>query len=155
MKEFCQIKSDINANNFIKRHFDIIHEASEGYLITYAVDRAVEGANDKELRRYAKRCLMIHNLVQSCSQANLSPERGVEIFYKRLGSSEQVLQQYERELDIQCNELMERIYERKKERLQEAMQNNEVEYEEIQAPIGPGGLDPTEVLNSLPQEMQV
>eukprot|EP00483_Globobulimina_turgida_P001373 UN01375 len=58
------------------------------------------------------------------------------------------------ELNKQVKELMERIEVRRVERIQE-LQDIPDEYEEDEkAPPGPGGLDPTEVLNSLPKEMQ-
>merc|ERR1719336_3515843 len=54
-------------------------------------------------------------------------------------------------------EIKQRIETRRKERLEEAA--NEANEEEVEgdyekAPLGPGGLDPTEVLQSLPEEIQ-
>lgn len=68
-------------------------------------------------------------------------------------------QMYSAELEKQVMELMGRIEIRRKERLKEAeealaQQEDGVEYVEEKAPLGPGGLDPTEVLNALPPKMQ-
>merc|ERR1719336_382730 len=54
-------------------------------------------------------------------------------------------------------EIKQRIETRRKERLEETA--NEVNQEQVEgdyekAPLGPGGLDPTEVLQSLPEEIQ-
>ncbi len=57
---------------------------------------------------------------------------------------------YRNSLDEQTLELMGRIEARRKERLAE----EHAKLEEERAPVGPGGLDPTEVLQSLPEEMQ-
>merc|ERR1712154_663378 len=65
-----------------------------------------------------------------------------------------LIESYKAELNKQVKELMERIEVRRIERLQE-LQDIPDEYEEDEkAPLGPGGLDPTEVLNSLPKDMQ-
>jgi len=154
LRKFANIKKDTKADKFIKKNPDLVHEASEGFLITFAVDRAVEGAQKPELARLARRTLMIHNLVQSCSQQNCSPHIGVEMFYLKIGSDPKMTESYKVELNKQVAELMERIEIRRKERLAE-LQDIPDEYdEEEKAPLGPGGLDPTEVLNSLPEAMQ-
>merc|ERR1712228_172299 len=154
LKKYAQIKNDKKADKFIKKRPNLVHEASEGYFITFAVDRAVEGAQKPELARLCRRCLQIHNLVQSCSQQNVSPQIGVSRFFAKIASNEKLIESYKAELNKQVNELMERIEVRRIERLQE-LQDIPDEYEEDEkAPLGPGGLDPTEVLNSLPKDMQ-
>merc|ERR1712244_40058 len=85
---------------------------------------------------------------------NCSPHIGVDMFYLKIGSDPKMTESYKVELNKQVAELMERIEIRRKERLAE-LQDIPDEYdEEEKAPLGPGGLDPTEVLNSLPKEMQ-
>ena len=154
LRKFAKIKKDSKADKFLKKNPELVHEASEGFLITYAVDRAVEGAEKPELARLSRRCLMVHNLVQSCSQQNVSPIIGVERFYSKIASNEQLIESYKVELNKQVKELMERIEVRRVERIAE-LQDIPDEYDEDEkAPLGPGGLDPTEVLNSLPKEMQ-
>jgi len=154
LQKFANIKKDSKADKFIKKNPELVHEASEGFLITHAVDRAVEGAGKPELARLARRTLTIHNLVQSCSQQNCSPQIGVERFYMKIESDPRMIEGYKVELNKQVAELMERIEVRRVERLAE-LQDIPDEYDEEQkAPLGPGGLDPTEVLNSLPEAMQ-
>ena len=65
------------------------------------------------------------------------------------------------ELEKQVGELLGRIEVRRKERLAEADAayargelDENIEVIEEKAPLGPGGLDPSEVLNSLPPRMQ-
>merc|ERR1719273_766136 len=97
---------------------------------------------------------MIHNLVQSCSQQNCAPRIGVEFFYQKITTDPRVSAEYKVELNKQVQELLGRIEVRRRERLAE-LQDIPADYEEEEkAPVGPGGLDPTEVLNSLPEEMQ-
>merc|ERR1712228_976007 len=118
------------------------------------VDRAVEGAQRPELARLCRRCLQIHNLVQSCSQQNVSPQIGVGKFFSKIASDPKLIESYKAELNKQVKELMERIEVRRVERLAELLDIPDEYEEDEKAPVGPGGLDPTEVLNSLPKDMQ-
>ena len=84
LRKFAKIENDLKARRFIKQRPYLVHEAAQGYMITFAVDRAVEGASEKELAQYAYRCLQIHNLVESCRTGNVKPEIGVKLFFQRL-----------------------------------------------------------------------
>jgi len=75
IKHFASIKNQKKADKYLIDNYELVHEATEGYLITHAVDRAVEGCDEKEKERLAFRCLQIHNLVQSCSTANVGPQK--------------------------------------------------------------------------------
>eukprot|EP00484_Ammonia_sp_Unknown_P001411 CAMPEP_0197021420 /NCGR_PEP_ID=MMETSP1384-20130603/2288_1 /TAXON_ID=29189 /ORGANISM="Ammonia sp." /LENGTH=435 /DNA_ID=CAMNT_0042449239 /DNA_START=38 /DNA_END=1345 /DNA_ORIENTATION=- len=154
LRKFAGIKNDGKADRFLKKNPGLVHEAAEGFLITHAVDRAVEGAQKPELARLSRRCLSIHNLVQSCSQQNVAPELGVERFYAKIESEPRLQESYKKELNKQVQELMERIEIRRLERLAEMQEIPEEYDDEEKAPLGPGGLDPTDVLNSLPKVMQ-
>merc|ERR1712228_956867 len=113
------------------------------------VDRAVEGAQRPELARLCRRCLQIHNLVQSCSQQNVSPQIGVGKFFSKIASDPKLIESYKAELNKQVKELMERIEVRRVERLAELLDIPDEYEEDEKAPVGPGGLDPTEVLMKL------
>lgn len=154
LRKFAGTKKDSKADRFLRKHPHLVHEASEGFLITHAVDRAVEGAQKPELARLARRCLSVHNLVQSCSQQNVAPSIGVERFFSKVGCDKSLTASYQTELQKQVKELLERIEVRRVERLAEMQDIPEDYGEEEKAPLGPGGLDPTEVLNSLPKELQ-
>ena len=84
IKKFAKMKNDEKADEFVKKYYELVHEATEGYIITFAVDRAVEGATQKQLAKYSRRCLTIHNLIQSCQSANVAPKVGVAMFFKKM-----------------------------------------------------------------------
>merc|ERR550525_76289 len=110
---------------------------------------AMVNKKDPNLTRLAERCLQIHSIVKAAEEAKIPPAKSVILFYKHLKKPETAKLHYE-QIQKQIPEIMERIAVRRLERLKEA----EKQEEEEKAPLGPGGLDPTEVLNSLPQEMQ-
>ena len=63
---------------------------------------------------------------------------------------------YSSELEKQTQELLSRIEIRRQERIKEAsdFERKTQETEQVPAPVGPGGLDPSDVLNELPSKMQ-
>ena len=55
--KFAKIISDLNARNFIESNPELVHEAVEAFLITHAVDLAVE--DNKHFKTVARRCLEV------------------------------------------------------------------------------------------------
>jgi len=155
--EFSDITDKIKADGFLIANPRIVSQLTEGYLITKAVDLAVEDENNANIRLYAERCLQVHNINQSANAANIPPQTSVPLFYKQL-KNQQKAQEYDREFSKQLQEILGRIETRREERLQEALANPpkpEMPEEVLEeAPVGPGGLHPQEVLDSLPEGIQ-
>lgn len=146
---FGDIKDIKKADGYLLAKPHIVEELAEGYLISKAIDLAMINRRDKNLTRLAERCLQIHSIVKAAEEASMPPRKSVILFYKHLKNPETSRLHYE-QIKKQIPEIMERIAVRRKERLKEQKEKEEEE----KAPVGPGGLDPTEVLNSLPQELQ-
>jgi len=161
LETYSIIPDDKMADKFLKDNPEIVNHSGEGFLITLAVDKSCEGdPASLNVPLIAKRCLTVHNILASAKEANIKIDLAVEMFYKRR-NHKKVSEMYTQEFEKQHSELLSLIKKRTKERLKEAEEEakkpveltpeEEVEYK---APLGPGGLDPTEVLKSLPKEMQ-
>jgi len=160
---YCKIKNDADADEFIQKNPEIVTSSGEGFLITHAVDTSCLGEPASlAVPLYARRCLTVHNILASAKDANVKAQIAVQMFYKQR-KSKRVVEMYEPEFEKQYQELLGLIKKRTKERLLEAEEEakrrakeglNEEEVEEMKAPLGPGGLDPTKVLNELPKDMQ-
>jgi len=152
-KEDIDHYGDLNdikkADGYLLAKPHLVEELTEGYLISKAIDLAIINKNDANLTRLAERCLQIHSIVKAAEEAKMPPSKSVIIFYKHLKNPETAKLHYA-QIKKQIPEIMERIAVRRKERIAE---RNKAEEEE-KAPLGPGGLDPTEVLNSLPEKLQ-
>jgi len=161
LETYSIIPDDKVADQFLQDNQEIVNHSGEGFLITLAVDKSCEGSPASlNVPLIAKRCLTVHNILASAKEANIKIEKAVEMFYKRR-NNKKISEMYTQEFDKQHSELLSLIKKRTKERLAEAEEEakkpieltpeEEIEYK---APPGPGGLDPTEVLNSLPKDMQ-
>lgn len=155
IEKYASIKDDVKADGFLMANPKLACQLTEGFLITQAVDRAVEDEKDPSIHRIARRCLQVHNLNVSATAAGIPPEKSVPLFFKHL-KNEAKRKEYEQEFKKQLVEIKGRIETRRKERLEEAAQaaEEEVDDDYEKAPLGPGGLDPTEVLQSLPEAVQ-
>jgi len=161
LETYAYIPDDKVADQFLQDNKEIVTHSGEGFLITLAVDKSCEGLPASlNVPLIAKRCLTMHNILASAKEANIKIEKSIQMFYKRRNHSK-ISEMYTEEFDKQNAELLALIKKRTKERLKEAeeaakkpVELTPEEAEEYKAPLGPGGLDPTEVLNSLPKELQ-
>jgi len=161
IEKYMKIKSQIKADGFLMANPRIVTTLTEGFLITKAVDLAVEDKTNPTIEVYARRCLQVHNINLSASTAKIAGQSSVPLFFKQLKNEKKKIE-YEAEFEKQLSEILGRIETRREERIEEeaeeeANKGQTIETEEgtyEQAPCGPGGLDPTEVLQSLPEAIQ-
>lgn len=154
MHKYSEYKDDLKADGFLMANPALVSQVTEGYLITRAVDLAVEDKNDPRIPYIARRCLQVHNINVSAQSAQIPGHKSVPLFFKQL-KNEDKRNEYYKEFEKQLVEIKGRIETRRKERLEEAQQKQEEPEENYEpAPLGPGGLDPTEVLQSLPEDLQ-
>jgi len=161
LETYAFIPDDKVADQFLQDYKEIVSHSGEGFLITLAVEKSCEGEPASlNVPLIAKRCLTMHNILASAKEANIKIEKSIQMFFKRR-NNDRVSELYATEFEKQHSELLTLIKKRTKERLAEAEEEAKKPVEltpeevaEYKAPVGPGGLDPSEVLNSLPKEMQ-
>jgi len=157
LEAYAHIPDDEVARKFLQDHKEIVTHSGEGFLITLAVNKSCEGEPASlNVPLIAKRCLTMHNILVSAKEANVKIENSIKIFFKRTKDLK-ISGRYAEEFEKQHSELLSLIRNRTKERRAEEEEEAKkpIEFkQEDKAPLGPGGLDPTEVLNSLPEDMQ-
>lgn len=82
-------------------------------------------------------------------QLDVDPRACLESFFQRIQVAEA---EYKNQFQAEIESFKERIRKRAQEKLQKAIE--EQEEEERKARLGPGGLDPVEVFESLPEVLQ-
>lgn len=148
--EYAETANKWTAYQLIKDNPRLASSVIEGIMITRSVDLACEiSADHKRVETMVRNTLHIYNIVKSATAAKMRPDRSVPHFFSRL-ENPKVRKEYDREFESQVHELKDRVATRRIARLKEEAER----MEEEKAPIGPGGLDPTDVLNSLPKDMQ-
>jgi len=161
LETYALTPDDEVADKFLQDHTEIVNHSGEGFLITLAVNKSCEGEPASlNVPLMAKRCLTVHNIVASAKDANIKIEKAIKMFFKGK-NTDRIGGMYQSEFEKQHDELMTLIRKRTKERLaeeaevaKEPLELTPEQIKEYKAPVGPGGLDPSEVLNSLPTEMR-
>lgn len=161
LETYALLPDDELAKKYLQDHKEIVSHSGEGFLITLAVEKSCAGEPASlNVPLIAKRCLTMHNILVSAKEANIKIENSITMFFIRTKNA-RISEKYTEEFEKQHSELLSLIRKRTVERLAEdeeaAKQPTEIKQEvaiEQKAPLGPGGLDPTEVLNSLPMDMQ-
>ncbi|KAF6026518.1 CDC37 [Bugula neritina] len=88
-------------------------------------------------------------ILELSKSLKVDPRACIKAFFTRIKQAEK---QYLDAFNDELESFKQRVRERAEIRLETA--RKEVEEEERQARLGPGGLDPIEVMESLPKEMQ-
>lgn len=97
----------------------------------------------------SKQAICLHYILELSKQMNIDPRGCVSSFFNRIQQADQV---YQDAFNDEVNSFRERIKDRAKKRIEEAAK--EIEEEERKQRLGPGGLDPYEVMETLPEELQ-
>jgi len=161
LETYALIADDEVADNFLEDHMEIINHSGERFLITLAVNKYYEGEPASlNVPLMAKRCLTVHNILASAKDANIMIEKAIKLFFKGK-NTDRIGGMYKSEFEKQHSELMALIRRRTKERFaedeeagKEPLELAPEEIEEFKAPLSPEGLEPLEVLDSLPKQMR-
>lgn len=97
----------------------------------------------------AKQVTSMQYILELSKQLDVDPRSCVSSFFSRIQKADK---EYIDAFNDELESFKQRIRERAQKRIDEAMK--EVEEEERQKRLGPGGLDPMEVFESLPEALQ-
>jgi len=148
LKKFGMMKKYDDSERFLTEHSHLTCEETANYLVLWSIDLACEGKNDL-MAHIAHQTIVMQFILELSKTLKVDPRGCVKAFFSRIKQAEK---QYMDAFNDELSAFKERVHERAEVRLENA--RKEVEEEERQARLGPGGLDPIEVMESLPEEMQ-
>lgn len=147
-KKFGMLRRYEDSQQFLLDHPELVCEETANVLVIWCIDLAMEEKNDL-MNHVAHQTIVMNFIMELAKQMDVDPRSCVRPFFSRIKLGEkQYMEAFNSELDA----FKERITKRAKEKLQKAME--EYEEEERQKRLGPGGLDPVEVFESLPEVLQ-
>lgn len=140
-----------DSQKYLREHPHLVCEHLASYLIVWCVDLQVEGKTDL-MERVAHQTIVAQFIMELAKSIKRDPRQCVDGFFHRLKNPEP---QYMDAFTDELNALKERVRKRAIERKSEAEARARAEAEaEAEARLGPGGLDPLEVLETLPQDIR-
>lgn len=101
------------------------------------------------MEHVAHQCICMQYILELSKQLKVDPRSCVSSFFTRIQFADE---EYKKSFEDELNSFKERIRKRSAEKIEEAVK--EAEEEERQARLGPGGLDPIEVYEALPEELK-
>ena len=136
---------------FLEEHPALLHEHAMGYLLLEALELGMAG-KAASMKRVTKQKYHIKSLLDFASVRKTNIRSVVRPFFTRLAADAGVLAEYDKSFEELHEKLVARAAEKKRER--EAAAAAEPEELTREERLGPGGLDPVEVFESLPAALQ-
>ncbi|XP_038049003.1 hsp90 co-chaperone Cdc37-like [Patiria miniata] len=140
-----------DTGEFLQQHTDLVCEYTANYLVIWAIDLMVE-KKESLMEQVAHQTIVMQFILELAKSLKQDPRACVRPFFQKIKSADKkYMESFHEELDL----FKGRIRKKAQERIERAEKEAEEEMErERQARLGPGGLDPVEVFESLPAEMQ-
>ncbi|KAM4595802.1 hsp90 co-chaperone Cdc37-like isoform 1-T1 [Fundulus diaphanus] len=148
IKHFGMLRRWDDSQKYLSDNPHLVCEESANYLVVLCIDFEIEEKHALT-EQIAHQAIVMQFILDSAQTLKVDPRGCFRQFFSKIKTADKPYQDaFDRELDL----LKERVRRCAQARMESAMK--ELEEEERQKRLGPGGLDPIEVYNSLPKEMQ-
>jgi len=148
LEEFLQTIDLDDIKKQIHEHGDVyLHEHAQSYILLSCLEDEMNGYHDK-MRRAARNSQILSHITELGVSMRRHPRDVVLPFFRRIEEPA-----YRAGFDDAVEGFVDRIRKRAVEKRKEMDKDNAVELSKEER-IGPGGLDPVEVFESLPKPMQ-
>lgn len=148
LKEFGMLRRYDDSKKFLLEHPQIVCENTANYLVIWCINLEMEEKHDL-MEHIAHQCICMQYILELSKQLDVDPRACVSSFFSRIQVAEV---EYKNSFDEELRAFKDRIRKRAAEKVADALR--EAEEEERKERLGPGGLDPVEVFESLPKPLQ-
>lgn len=144
LKKFGMFQKYEDSKNFLREQPHLACEETANYLVIWCINLEVEEKH-RLMEHVAHQCICMQFILELAKHLKVDPRACISSFFTRIQMADT---EYKEAFNSELEAFKERVKEKAKLRLQRAME--EAEEEERQKRLGPGGLDPIEVFESLP-----
>uniref|UniRef100_A0A182N5Z2 Hsp90 co-chaperone Cdc37 n=1 Tax=Anopheles dirus TaxID=7168 RepID=A0A182N5Z2_9DIPT len=148
LKEFGMLRKFDDSKKYLQDNHHLVCEDTPNYLVIWCIELEMQDKHEL-MAHVAHQCICMQYILDISKQLKVDPRACVASFFQRIQQAEA---EYKNQFLGEIEAFKERIRKRAQEKLQKLIE--EQEEEERKARIGPGGLDPVEVFESLPEELQ-
>lgn len=145
VKKFGMLQKYDDSKAFLQEHPQLACEETTNYLVIWCINLEVEEKHDL-MAHVAHQCICMQYILELGKQLDVDPRACVSSFFTRIQIADK---QYSDAFEDELRMFKERVHHRAEARIQKAMQ--EAEEEARRERLGPGGLDPVEVMETLPE----
>lgn len=148
IKEYGMLSKWDDAKQYLIENNHLVCDETANYLAIWCLDLAMEEKTDL-MEHIAKQVISMQFILELAKQLKCDPRSCISSFFTRIQTAEK---EYRDGFEAELSSFKSRIKTRAKEKLDALMK--EIEEEERQKRLGPGGLDPVEVYETLPEAMR-
>lgn len=148
IKHFGMLRRWDDSQKYLSDNPHLVCEETANYLVIMCIDLEVEEKHAL-MEQVAHQTIVMQFILELAKSLKVDPRGCFRQFFAKIKTADQ---QYQDAFNDELESFKDRVRGRAKIRIEKAMK--EYEEEERQKRIGPGGLDPAEVYESLPAEMQ-
>ncbi|XP_074640000.1 hsp90 co-chaperone Cdc37-like [Tubulanus polymorphus] len=148
IEKFGMMRKYEDSQEYLLQNRDLVCDESANHLVIWCINLQVEEKTSL-MEHVAHQTIVMQFILQLAQSLDRDPRECIGPFFSRIKMAEK---QYMEAFDDELDSFKERIRKRAQARIDEAVR--EYEEEERQKRLGPGGLDPQEVFESLPKELQ-
>jgi len=141
LKEFGWMSKYEDSKAFMQARPQLACEEAANFLVIECLNLAMEG-KESAMEQVSHQCICIQYLLELAKQLDVDPRSCISSFFTKIQVAEP---EYKKAFQDELEAFKKRIRKRAEEKLEE--------YEREER-LGPGGLDPLEVLESLPEELR-
>jgi cell division cycle protein 37 len=148
VKHFGMLKHYEDSKHYLQENSQLVCEDTANYLVVWCIDLEIEEKHEL-MEHVAHQCIVMQFILELSKTLKHDPRACVGPFFSKMQLANR---EYKDGFYEELNAFKARIRKRAQEKIEQAMK--EAEEEERQKRLGPGGLDPVEVFESLPVELQ-
>lgn len=151
LKQYGMLSKPEESKKFLQNHPHLISDKAANFLVIWCVDLEVEEKHSL-MKRVSHQTIVLQFILQLASSMKADPRDCFILFFKKFDKLEA---DYMKNFHEELNAFQLRIKERAKVRMEEAMKKyEEEEKEEREKQLGPGGLHPADVMETLPEKLR-
>jgi len=148
MEKYGMLQKYEDSKRFLQENMHLVCEDTANYLVIWALNLEME-EKFSLMEHVAHQCICLNFVLELGKQMDMDPRACVPSFFTKIAKAEP---EYRGQFEDEVESFKRRIRVRAEQKVKAAMK--EIEEEERQKRIGPGGLDPQDVFESLPEALQ-
>eukprot|EP00466_Bigelowiella_natans_P009160 jgi/Bigna1/53672/estExt_Genewise1Plus.C_220164 len=163
LEAYSKLTTESLSQGFLIKNPELLHEHTSGFLLLRSLDLEMNGKSDA-MKKVVKQYLIVQYVLDlTKSMGKTDPREVLLPFFKKLESGEKMaglreeVESFSKKIKERAKvKLKEQEEERKNRKTFVGEDGKEYEYVELskEERMGPGGLDPIEVLESLPEKLR-
>lgn len=148
IKEFGMLSKWEDCRKFLLEHTDLCCEETSNYLTVWCLNLEIEEKSSL-MEHVAKQAIAMQYMLELAKQLDVDVRSCISSFFQRIQNADQ---HYVEAFNDEIEAFKKRVRDRAEVRRQMALQ--QLEEEEKKNRLGPGGLDPLDVIETLPEDLR-